>query len=340
MPKAPSGLVSEAARTVSPASEALVSRVAWLGSPSASATCLEALHAAGHEIALVVTEPDRRRGRGGALQATPVKALALELGLPVSHDLSDLTGLGAELGVVVAFGRIIPARLLDVLPMVNLHFSLLPRWRGAAPVERAILGGDASTGVCLMQLEAGLDTGGVYRRVETPIGPEETAAELTARLAVLGSRLLVDGLSEGVAGLGEPVPQSGAASYAAKLTSEDRHLDFSRTAVELHRQVRVGRAWTTFRGQRVIVQSARVATSARPHDAVLTGPGSVTAGGIVTGAGLLVPVELQAEGRRPQRFDDWLRGARVEPGERFGEVVSGAGGDHLSEGTGLPGTVA
>src|SRR5439155_5015611 len=131
----------------------------------------------GHDIRLVVTRADKRRGRGSALVPSPVKAAATELGLPVTASIDDVIDAGAELGVVVAYGRIIKPHVLDVLPMVNIHFSLLPRWRGAAPVERAILAGDEVTGVCVMALEEGLDTGPVYAREGRPIGEEETLEE-------------------------------------------------------------------------------------------------------------------------------------------------------------------
>ena len=142
----------------------------YLGTPAAAVPPLVALHAAGFDIALVVTGEDRRRGRGNERTPTAVKAAAEELGLPVSHDLDAVAGRGADLGVVVAFGRLIPVDLLAVLPMVNLHFSLLPRWRGAAPVERAILAGDEQTGVCVMAVEEGLDTGGIYAREVLEVG--------------------------------------------------------------------------------------------------------------------------------------------------------------------------
>src|SRR5438270_13832698 len=133
---------------------------------------------AGHEVALVVSQPDKKRGRGGALVPSPVKAAAIELGLPVSDKVDDVLDTGAELGVVVAYGRLIKPHVLERVPMINVHFSLLPRWRGAAPVERAILAGDTETGACLMGLEEGLDTGPVYECVQVPIDPEETADEL------------------------------------------------------------------------------------------------------------------------------------------------------------------
>ena len=161
-------------------------RLVYLGTPAMAVPPLEALVAAGHDVALVVTSPDRKRGRGGALSPTPVKAAAQALGLPVSHNIDDVTAMGADLGVVVAFGRLIRPHVLAAVPMVNLHFSLLPRWRGAAPVERAILAGDTETGVCLMRLEEGLDTGPVLDTVRVPIGASTTADELRRDLVRVG----------------------------------------------------------------------------------------------------------------------------------------------------------
>src|SRR5580692_5067136 len=162
---------------------------------------LRALVDAGHDVVLCVTRPDRRRGRGSAVTPSPVKAAALALGLTVSHSMEDVADAGVELAVVVAYGRIIPLTLLERVPMVNLHFSLLPRWRGAAPVERAILAGDRETGVCLMKLEEGLDTGPVYARQVVTIGPDMDVASLRAELVERGSSLLVDSLVGGLAGL-------------------------------------------------------------------------------------------------------------------------------------------
>ena len=278
---------------------------------------LRALAGAGHDIAVALTRPDKRRGRGGATSPTPVKAAAADLGIPVTHDIADVTTVGAELGVVVAYGRIIKPDVLAALPMVNIHFSLLPRWRGAAPVERAILAGDPVTGVCLMDVEEGLDTGAVYRRLEVPIGASETAAQLTGRLAQAGAGLLVDALGEG---LGSPEPQVGEATYAAKIEPADLHLDWSRPAVDLHRVVRVGRAWTTWRGQRLLVLDAEPVGLAER-----SGPeGSHAAAGelvgdvAVTGDGGLRLVTVQPEGRRPLGGAEWVRGARPGAGETLG----------------------
>ncbi|MDQ4070810.1 MAG: methionyl-tRNA formyltransferase [Actinomycetota bacterium] len=268
--------------------------------------------AAGHEVVLVVSRADKRRGRGGALLPSPVKAAALELGLPVTDRVDDVLDAGAELGVVVAFGRLIRPHVLAVLPMVNLHFSLLPRWRGAAPVERAILAGDTVTGVCVMALEEGLDTGPVYVCEERAIGEEETLEELRAALAQTGTRMLVDLLASG---LPEPRPQEGEPTYAAKIEPEEHHLAWSRPAVELHRVVRLGQAWTTFRGRRLRVLRARLVGA----DGALA-PGELDRRTlhVGTGEGVLELVEVQPEGKAPQSAASWRNGARLQPGERLG----------------------
>jgi methionyl-tRNA formyltransferase len=276
---------------------------------------LRALVDAGHEVVHVVTRPDRRRGRGGALLPSPVKAAATELGIPVTEHVDDVLSAGAGLGVVVAYGRLIRPHVLAALPMVNLHFSLLPRWRGAAPVERAILAGDERTGVCVMQLEEALDTGPVYACRQVAIGPEETADELRDRLSEIGTELLVGLL--GPDGLPEPHPQEGEPTYADKVEPGEHHLEWSRPAAELHRVVRLGDAWTTFRGRRLKVARARVAgetggASLQPGE---IDPATLRVG---TGAGALELVEVQPEGRGPQPAAAWRNGARLEPGERLG----------------------
>ena len=322
-----------------------MARVGFLGSPEPAAYCLRALVDAGHDVVLAVTRPDTRRSRGSTTSPTPVKRLATELGIPVSERVADVLEVGADLGVVVAFGRLVRPAVLDRLLMVNLHFSLLPRWRGAAPVERAILAGDESTGVCLMKLEEGLDTGPVYARVSTAINPKETSAALRHRLTLLGSDLLVERLAGGVGTLGEPVAQEGQVTYAAKLTTEDLHIDWSQPAVEVERLIRVGRAWTTFRSGRLIVWDATVRTTppdggpAMPAPAedgrvtpepaedgrVTPGstedgrvrPGTLVDGCVATGAGWLQLESVQLDGRKRQPASDWLRGARPQSGEAF-----------------------
>ena len=290
-----------------------MARLAYLGTPEVAVPPLRALVAAGHEIVAVVTRPDRRRGRGPATSPSPVKAAAVELGLPVTDSLGDLAGSGADLGVVVAYGRIIPADVLAALPMVNLHFSLLPRWRGAAPVERAILAGDPVTGVCVMAVDEGLDTGAVYARREVPVG-DESLAELRGRLVAVGTAMLVELLAGGVDALPVPVPQSGQPTYAEKLGPAELELDWGRPAVELARVVRLGRAHTVFRGRRLGVLGARVLDGVSSGSA----PGTLADGWVSTGGGRLELVRVQPEGGRPMAAADWWRGARPGPGERLG----------------------
>lgn len=275
-------------------------RLVYLGTPDMAVPPLRALVAAGHDIVLVVTRADKRRGRGSGLSPSPVKAAALELGLPVSHDVDDVLAAvrdgDAELGVVVAFGRIIKPHVLAVIPMVNLHFSLLPRWRGAAPVERALLAGDQVTGVCVMAVEEGLDTGGVYARREVPIGAETTARELRTELVEVGTELLVEVLTRPLSDwIDRAEPQTGEPTYAAKLEPADVEIDWERPAEEIHRLIRVGGAWTTFRGKRLKVNEARLVD------------------------GRLVPITVQPEGKTAMPFDAWRNGARPARDELFGD---------------------
>jgi methionyl-tRNA formyltransferase len=246
-----------------------------------------------------------------------VKKAALDLGLEVSDRLDDVRERDAELGVVVAYGRIIPQSILDVLPMVNVHFSLLPRWRGAAPVERAILAGDPTTGVCVMRLEAGLDTGPVLARVEVPIDPDETADELKQRLSVVGAELLADVLSVGADELPAGEPQQGEVTYAAKIEPDELELHFDAPATDLARLVRVGKAWTIFRGARLIVAGARARADV-PGGLAGSVPGTLDGTSVITGAGTLELLDVQPEGRRRIAAGEWLRGARPQPGERLG----------------------
>lgn len=274
---------------------------------------LRALVEAGHDVAVVVSRADRRRGRGGAVVPSPVKAAALDLGLPVTDRVDDVIDAGADLGVVVAFGRIIKPHVLEAVPMLNVHFSRLPRWRGAAPVERAILAGDRVTAVDIMAVEEGLDTGPVYSSVPYEIGPEETADELRAALARLGTAELVRLLDEG---LPEPRPQVGEPTYAAKVQPHEHRLDWSQPAEHLHRVVRLGRAWTTFRGRRLLVPRARLAADRTDLAPGEIDPHTLEVG--TGGGGALALVEVQPEGRPVQPATAWRHGARLHPGERLG----------------------
>jgi methionyl-tRNA formyltransferase len=278
---------------------------------------LRALVAAGHEIACVITRPERRRGRGGSVTASPVAQAATELGLPVSTEMADVATAGAELAVVVAYGRIIPVSLLEQVPMVNLHFSLLPRWRGAAPVERAILAGDRETGVCVMAVEEGLDTGAVYARRTVPI-TGQTLAELRVELVDVGATLLVETLAKGVAGLPEPEPQEGEVTIAQKISSEDLHLRWDADAVALERVVRLGRAWTTFRGKRLFVARASVVEADADRGVARLPPGTLVGMTVQTGAGLLCLETVQPASKGQMAAEDWVRGARPSVSDRLG----------------------
>jgi methionyl-tRNA formyltransferase len=297
-----------------------VARLAFLGTPEIAVRPLRALVAAGHDVALCVTRPDRRRGRGSDVTPSPVKVAALDLGIAVSHSMDDVVTCGAELAVVVAYGRIIPTALLERVPMVNLHFSLLPRWRGAAPLEWAILAGDTETGVCLMKVEAGLDTGPVYARRVVPIAVDLELGALRAQLVEEGSALLVESLAGGVAGLPAPLPQEGVPTIASKLTPGDFELQWEQEVVRIHRVVRLGRAWTTFRGRRLgILKAVPVASdvgsgTGEPELA----PGTLVGTHVVTGHGTLVLEEVQPESRATMQAGDWARGARLSVGERLG----------------------
>ena len=290
-------------------------RLVFLGTPAMAVPPLEALVQRGFDVALVVTRPDKRRGRGSALQPSPVKAAAATLGLEVTHRVDDVVAVGADLGVVVAYGQLVKRHVLEAVPMVNLHFSLLPRWRGAAPVERALLAGDTETGVCLMQLEEGLDTGPVFGCERVPITARTTAADLRADLVRAGTDLLVGHLE---AGLHDPRPQTGEPTYAAKIEPGELAIDWSRPAEELDRLVRLGGAWTTLRGQRLKVLAAEVEHEARDVTPVELAPGAVDGDRVGTGRGSLALREVQPEGRAPMAVAAWRNGARIAPGERLG----------------------
>jgi methionyl-tRNA formyltransferase len=240
--------------------------------------------AAHHEIAFVLTQPDALAGRGRGLRPTPAKLTALRLGIPVVESLDE--PLDAETIVLVAYGRLIPRALLERHLWLNVHPSLLPRWRGAAPVERAIMAGDAETGVTIIELVEELDAGPIAARRAFPIGPEDDAGAVYSRAAEIGTELLEEVLPSPAF---TPQPDTGA-TYAEKLTPEDRELDWSRPAEELERRVRalsphIG-ARAELEGRRVLIWRARVED------------------------GRFVPVELQPEGGRRMGYDEWLRGLR------------------------------
>ena len=296
-------------------------RLVFLGSPADAVVPLRALVDAGHIVDLVLTQPDRRRSRGGGHDPSPVKQAASELGLPVlpparaREAITDVAATEAQLGIVVAFGQLLPPAFLDALPhgFVNLHYSLLPRWRGAAPVERAILAGDTETGVCLMRIEEGLDTGGIYASVSTPIEPDETAGELRERLTALGTHLLLEHLPR--VPDTQPIPQEGEPTYADKLTVDEFRIDGSRAAVVAARVVRAGNprpgAWMVVDGKRVKVWRARPERG-EGEPGVVRRPCE-----LVTADGILRLDEVQPEGKPRMAGQAWMAGLheRVVPVE-------------------------
>ena len=306
-------------------------RIVFFGSPDFALPSLDALVAAGHEVPLVVSQPAKPVGRSGELSDPPVARRAKELGLPAfqPQTLKDdaavarLAEAGADLFVVVAYGKILAQRVLDLprLGCVNVHGSVLPRWRGASPVQAALLAGDAESGVSIMRMEAGMDTGPVYALSRTPIGPRDDAGSLSARLAADGAALLVGTLAAIETGTAVPVAQDDAlATLCPKIRREDGQADFSRPAVELVRRLRAFTPWPglfAFRaGKRVKLLAAREAPRL-PGAA----PGEVLAAGeeivLACGEGAVAVSRLQAEGRKPLDAATFVRGERVSPGETW-----------------------
>jgi methionyl-tRNA formyltransferase len=311
-------------------------RLLFAGTPDFAVPCLAALLDAGHEVIGVYTQPDRPAGRGRKLQMSPVKALALDRGIPVYQPESlkrdpeaveQLRALGADLMVVVAYGLLLPVSVLEAprLGCVNVHASLLPRWRGAAPIQRAILAGDAETGVCIMRMEAGLDTGPVYHRVATPIAANETGGALHDRLAELGARALVEALPGIAAGSPAPEPQDDAlATYAHKLSKDEATIDWSAPADAIERQVRAFDPWpvaqTILDGATLRIWSAEAESESDAEGSAA--PGTVvgvdrTGIRVATGAGRLRITRLQPAGKKPMSAADYLN-ARHLDGARFG----------------------
>ena len=301
-------------------------RVVFMGSPEFSVPVLQALVDAGHEIFAVYCQPPRPAGRGKKDRPTAVHKAAEELGLPVRHpvnfkdpaDVEAFAELRADVAVVVAYGLILPQVVLDAPARgcLNIHASLLPSWRGAAPIHRAILEGDAKTGVCIMQMEAGLDTGPVLLRAETEITVKGTTARLHDRLADMGAGLIVEALAR-LDGL-EAVPQDeNGVTYAAKIDKAEAAVDWARPAVEIDRQVRglspFPGAWTTLGGKRLkLLMSAVVDGDGAPGE-VLDGLR------VACGDGALDILEVQAEGKSRQPAEVFLRGVPIEAGTILGE---------------------
>lgn len=299
-------------------------RVIFMGTPEFSVPVLDALHAA-HEVVCVYSQPPRPAGRGQQERPSPVHARALALGLPVRHplrlrdpaDQAAFAALGADVAVVVAYGLILPQPVLDAPRhgCLNIHASLLPRWRGAAPIHRAILAGDAATGICIMQMEAGLDTGPVLLSEETPIGAAETTGALHDRLSQMGARLIVQALARLGSLTAVPQPAEGV-TYAAKIDKAEARIDWTRPAPEVARQINglspFPGAWCEAPGGRVKMLNA-VAVAGQGA------PGEVLAGlDIACGHGAVRLIRLQREGKRAMDADEFQRGAGWAPGTRLG----------------------
>jgi methionyl-tRNA formyltransferase len=307
-------------------------RIVFAGTPAFAEVALRTLLDAGHDVALVLTRPDRPAGRGLKPRPGEVKALALEKGLalaqpatlksPEMHEL--LRAARAPLMVVAAYGAILPQLVLDVFPAAcfNIHASLLPRWRGAAPIQRAILAGDRDTGISIMRMEAGLDTGPVCLSERLAIGSEDTAGSLQDKLAVLGGTCIVRALADLEAGRLEAIPQPReGVTYARKIEKQEASIDWSHSAEEIERQVRALNPYpvasTSLRGEPLRIWRARAVESHadRPGRVIDAGDGGML---IACGTGALLALELQRAGGKRLAAADFLRGVMLDDGELLG----------------------
>lgn len=313
-------------------------RLVFFGTPEFAVPSLKALLAAGFDVAAVVTQPDKPQGRSRSrLFASPTKLIAEDLDIPVLQPVKPVGDVFAQtlrrfdpdLGVVVAYGHILRPEILAIpqMGMINVHASLLPRLRGAAPIQWAILNGERETGISVMQMEAGLDSGPVYHRTTVPIGGDETGGELAHRLAQVGGAALIETVTALNKSTIRPVPQDHSlATYAPKIDRQHSHIVWSEGAEATTRRVRAfdpePGAWTTYEGQEIKLFGARVHY---PESLSVAGngtdPGTVLQSGerlsIRTGQGSLLVREVQPSGKRRMPAGDWVRGRRVTPGARF-----------------------
>jgi methionyl-tRNA formyltransferase len=340
--------------------------IAFFGTPQFAVPTLEALVASRHRVAVAVTQPDRPRGRGQKVTDAPVKAAALRHGIPVYQPdrlrdplvMATLREHGPDVGIVAAYGKLIPADLLQLprLGMLNVHASLLPKYRGAAPVHRAIIDGERETGVTIMQVVEALDAGDMLAKSARPIGPDETSVEVERALAEDGARLLLNVLDQIEAGTVRREPQDPAAStYAARLTKEEGLVDWSLSAKQIHDRVRGLYPWphaySFLDGARLVLLKTEVRLKPDPTGRSDGGsvpvapdsagpalqsprapqPGTVVtvtreAIEVATGDGSIAITELQAEGRRPMATRDFLAGRSLQPGAKFGPPPSPTNG--------------
>ena len=307
-------------------------RIVFGGTPDVAIPSLDALADSRHELAAVVTRPDAPSGRGKRLTASPVAQRATELGIEVlkpqrprdEEFVTLLAQIAPECCPVVAYGALLPQRVLDIPRhgWVNLHFSLLPAWRGAAPVQHAILAGDQMTGATTFQIVLELDAGPVFATVTEPIRPDDTAGDLLHRLSLSGARLLVDtldGIEDGTL-MPTPQPETDAqVSYASKINVEDARIDWTQPAEVVHRLVRACApapgAWTTFRGERFKINSAHISDAVLPPGVMEITKRSVRVG---TGTRALQLGEVQAQGKKPMTAADWARGVTFDTEPKLG----------------------
>jgi methionyl-tRNA formyltransferase len=307
-------------------------RVLFYGTPQFAVPTLDAVLASSHAVVGVVTQPDRPRGRGQRPSDSPVKARARQANIPVLQPatlkdpaaIEAMAALGADIGVVAAYGKILTDAVLAIPPMglINVHASLLPKYRGAAPVHRAVMAGESRTGVTIMRVVKALDAGAMLATVERAIGPDDTSEDVERDLATLGASLLVQTLDRLAAGPVDEVPQDDSlATYAHRITREDGVIDWNRAADAIHNQIRGLHPWphasSFVEGRRLILWRTTWSPDAAPAE-----PGTIVeAQGdelrVATGRGTLRVTELQAEGRKVARTRDFLAGYRLAPGQRF-----------------------
>ncbi len=312
-------------------------RIIFFGSPDFAVPTLRGLHASRHKVVAVVTQPDKPRGRGQQRSAGPVKAFALAHGLGVIQPermkdegfLAMAASMAPDLGVVAAYGKILPAALLAIprLGMINVHASLLPRWRGASPIHRAVMAGDPETGISIMRVVQALDAGGVFASAGRSIGPDETSEDVERDLAELGARLILPVLDQLADGSARETPQDESlVTYAPRLTRDEGVVDWGARALAIHNQVRGLHPWphafTSLGGARLILLRSAAPEGELPAESA--SPGTVVRidrEAIVVAAGegtLLRLLQLQSEGRRPVSAREFAAGARLRPGARFG----------------------
>lgn len=307
-------------------------RVVLFGTPEFAVPTFDAILESRHPLVGVVTQPDRPRGRGQKTVDAPVKARAVQVGvallqperLKTPEFLDALAGLHADIGVVAAYGKILSEAVLQAprLGMINVHASLLPRYRGAAPVHRAIVAGERETGVTIMRVVKALDAGPMLAKAARPIDPDETSVDVERDLARIGARLLVTALDDLAAGRATETPQDdSAATYAHRLTKEDGLVDWRLPAARIHNLIRGLHPWphafTYLRGQRFILLRSSVSADAvsAPGGTILEAHGDRLT--VATGEGALLVREIQAEGKRSMTAREFLAGHRLAPGDRF-----------------------